>query len=70
MDEIQASEYSNLLKEIKERIQSVQDTAFRAVNKELMRLYRDTGRMIDTPSAGIDGKAFGPMIVKARNQYS
>lgn len=38
--------YSNLLGEIKERIRSAQYAALRAVNKELIELYWDIGRMI------------------------
>ncbi|MHC4945194.1 MAG: PDDEXK nuclease domain-containing protein [Planctomycetota bacterium] len=45
-DEIKRSEYKGLLKEIKERIHSAQYAALRAVNKELLNLYWDIGRMI------------------------
>ena len=38
--------YSGLLSEIKERIRSAQYTAFKAVNRELVGLYWDIGRMI------------------------
>lgn len=40
------SGYGNLLGEIKERIRSAQYEALRAVNKELIGLYWDIGRMI------------------------
>lgn len=40
------SEYGKLLAEIKERVRSAQLAAFRAVNKELVTLYWDIGRMI------------------------
>ena len=39
--------YANLLKEIKSRIQQAQTQAMLSVNAELVRLYRDIGRMID-----------------------
>lgn len=38
--------YSRLLTEIKERIRSAQYEALKAVNKELVGLYWDIGRMI------------------------
>jgi predicted nuclease of restriction endonuclease-like (RecB) superfamily len=40
------SDYPNLLGEIKERIRSAQYAALKAVNKELIALYWDIGRMI------------------------
>lgn len=46
MDDIRASEYADLLNEIKERIFSSQRRAFSAVNRELMALYWDIGKMI------------------------
>ena len=39
-------EYASLLAEIKERVRSAQYAALRAVNKELVTLYWDIGRMI------------------------
>src|SRR5262245_44844981 len=39
--------YTNLLKEIKARIQQAQTRAVLSVNAELIRLYWDIGRMID-----------------------
>jgi len=41
-----ASDYPALLAEVKARIQSAQYTALRAVNKELVGLYWDIGRLI------------------------
>ncbi len=41
-----ATEYSKLLGEIRERIRSAQYDALKAVNKELISLYWDIGRMI------------------------
>lgn len=38
--------YSHLLAEVKERIRSAQYEALKAVNKELVGLYWDIGRMI------------------------
>jgi len=40
------SDYPRLLEEIKERIRSAQYEALKAVNKELVGLYWDIGRMI------------------------
>ena len=39
--------YSQLLRDLKARIHDAQITALRAVNKELISLYRDIGRSID-----------------------
>ena len=39
-------DYSSLLVEVKERIRSAQYAALKAVNKELVGLYWDIGRMI------------------------
>jgi hypothetical protein len=41
------ADYAHLLKDIKARIQQAQTRALFAVNAELVRLYRDIGRMID-----------------------
>jgi predicted nuclease of restriction endonuclease-like (RecB) superfamily len=38
--------YSNLLAEVKERVRAAQYSALKTVNKELVRLYWDIGRMI------------------------
>ena len=40
------SGYTDLLREVKERIHSAQYEALKAVNKELIGLYWDIGRMI------------------------
>ena len=45
-------EYAALLVEIKERVHSAQLAAFRTVNKELIGLYWDIGRMIVERQAG------------------
>lgn len=45
-DMISSSDYNNFLKEIKQRIRSAQYEALRAVNKELVGLYWDIGRII------------------------
>ncbi len=42
----QPTDYVELLIEVKERIRSAQYTALRAVNRELVGLYWDIGRMI------------------------
>ena len=41
-----ATQFSNLLKEVKTRIQQAQSKAVVAVNSELLRLYWDVGRTI------------------------
>ena len=46
MTPVTSDEYPRLLAEIKERIRSAQYAAFKAVNKELVGLYWDIGRMI------------------------
>ncbi|MDR1855171.1 MAG: DUF1016 N-terminal domain-containing protein, partial [Azoarcus sp.] len=38
--------YSNLLSEVKNRVRAAQYAALKAVNKELVGLYWDIGRMI------------------------
>jgi predicted nuclease of restriction endonuclease-like (RecB) superfamily len=43
---VSGKEYGQLLREIKERVRSAQYEALRAVNKELVGLYWDIGRMI------------------------
>jgi predicted nuclease of restriction endonuclease-like (RecB) superfamily len=43
---IKAADYADLLKDIKRRIAEAQYAALRAVNKELIALYWDIGRMI------------------------
>jgi len=56
--EITGSEYGRLLAEIKERVRSAQYEALRAVNKELVALYWDIGRMIvERQSIGLRGEA-------------
>ncbi len=43
---IQINEYASLLQDVKQRIRSAQYEALKAVNKELIRLYWDIGKMI------------------------
>ena len=50
--ELRPDDYSSLLGEIKERIRSAQYDALRAVNRELVALYSDIGRMIVDRQAG------------------
>ena len=61
MDEIRPSEYSNLLKEIRERIHDAQTAALRTVNKELLCLYWDIGRLIIERQKG---ESWGKSVVK------
>jgi hypothetical protein len=41
-----SGEYNQFLSEIKQKIRDAQYTAMKAVNKELMGLYWDLGKMI------------------------
>lgn len=52
MSEIIPNDYSVLLGEIKQRIRSAQYEALKAVNKELIALYWDIGRIIVEKQAG------------------
>src|SRR5205085_12542595 len=47
-----ADSYGALLREIKERIRSAQYAALRAVNRELINLYWDIGRLIVERQSG------------------
>ena len=53
--------YGNLLGEIRERIRSAQHAALRAVNKELIGLYWDIGRMIVERQKG---ESWGKSVVE------
>jgi len=58
MSTLLPKDYATLLAEVKERVRSAQYTALRAVNKELVGLYWDIGRMIVTRQQGVTwGKA-------------
>jgi len=46
INKIPTNEYGNLLQDVKQRIRSAQYEALRAVNKELISLYWDIGKMI------------------------
>lgn len=59
MEEIEA--YGALLGEIKNRIRSAQYEALRAVNRELIALYRDIGHLIVTRQKG---ETWGKSVVK------
>ena len=54
-------EYHRLLAEIKERVLAAQYAALRAVNKELVTLYWDIGRMIVERQAG---ETWGQSVVQ------
>ena len=45
-------DYASLLVEVKERVRAAQYEALRAVNKELIALYWDIGRMIEERQKG------------------
>jgi len=58
MSKLMTNEYARLLAEVKERVRAAQYAAFRAVNKELVALYWDIGRMIsERQIAGMHGDA-------------
>jgi hypothetical protein len=46
MSKVVPAEYVSLLSEVKERVRRAQYTALRSVNRELIALYWDIGRMI------------------------
>ena len=57
--------YSELLADIKQRIRSAQYEALKAVNKELIALYWDIGRMIQERQKGHTwGKAVVTQLAK------
>ncbi|MCE5341810.1 MAG: PDDEXK nuclease domain-containing protein [Planctomycetaceae bacterium] len=57
--------YSSLLKDVKERIRSAQYQALKAVNKELIQLYWDIGKMIVERQKGDKwGKSIVEMLAK------
>ena len=51
-DRLNHDEYFSLLSEVKERVRSAQYDALRTVNKELISLYWDIGRMIEERQKG------------------
>lgn len=61
MREIEPSEYSGLLREIKDRIRGAQYAALKAVNKQLIGLYWDIGRLIVERQKG---KTWGRSVVE------
>lgn len=64
-DMTKPSEYPRLLSDIKERIRSAQYEALKAVNKELVGLYWDIGRMIVERQADADhGAAIAEQLSK------
>jgi hypothetical protein len=56
-----SADYAALLAEVKERVRAAQYEALRAVNKELVGLYWDIGRMIVERQAG---KSWGKAVVE------
>ena len=61
MSEIITTEYKTLLSDIKQRIRDAQYQALRAVNKELIGLYRDIGQMIVEKQKG---ETWGKSVVE------
>lgn len=61
MSPLSTTEYGRLLAEVKERVRAVQYAALRAVNKELVALYWDIGRLIVERQTG---KTWGKAIVE------
>ena len=59
-------EYKNLRLEIKERIRSAQYEALKAVNKELIALYWDIGKMIVRRQ---QGNSWGKSVVEQLAKY-
>ncbi|CAN5862146.1 hypothetical protein BH23GEM7_BH23GEM7_20440 [soil metagenome] len=61
MSDLMPGDYPNLLGEIKQRIRSAQYEALRAVNRELITLYWDIGRLIVERQAG---DSWGQSVVR------
>jgi predicted nuclease of restriction endonuclease-like (RecB) superfamily len=61
MSSLNLSDYSALLSEVKQRIRSAQYEALKTVNKELISLYWDIGRMIVERQKG---KTWGKAVVE------
>jgi len=63
--EISRADYGRLLADVKERVRSAQYEALRTVNRELVALYRDIGRMIvERLSDAIHGDAIVEQLAK------
>ena len=60
-NKMQINEYADLLLEVKQRIRSAQYDALKAVNKELIQLYWDIGKMIISRQRG---ESWGESIVE------
>lgn len=54
--------YPDLLVKIKQRIRSIQYAALKAVNQELVGLYRDIGRMKVSFKADIGLEKLAPLV--------
>jgi predicted nuclease of restriction endonuclease-like (RecB) superfamily len=66
---VPTSEYGRLLAEIKERVRSAQYDALRAVNKELVALYWDIGRLIvERQIVGMHGDAVAERLAEDLRQ--
>jgi predicted nuclease of restriction endonuclease-like (RecB) superfamily len=64
-NKIQMNEYTNLLQDVKQRIRSAQYEALKAVNKELIHLYWDIGKMIVSRQKGASwGKSVVEQLAK------
>jgi predicted nuclease of restriction endonuclease-like (RecB) superfamily len=65
MNQATPENYENLLVEVKQRIRSAQYEALKAVNKELIALYWDIGKMIVTRQEGVTwGKSVVEQLAK------
>lgn len=65
MNKPTSEDYGNLLVEVKQRIRSAQYEALKAVNKELIALYWDIGKMIVTRQQGTTwGKSVVEQLAK------
>src|SRR5207253_8439035 len=58
---IQKTDYAALLSDVKERVRNAQYAALKAVNRELVGLYWDIGKMIVERQAG---KSWGKAVVE------
>ncbi len=63
--DLQSAEYQNLLKDIKHRIREAQYEALKVVNRELISLYWDIGKMIvERQKGNVWGKSIVEQISK------
>ena len=61
MKNLLSADYASLLSEVKERVRAAQYSALRAVNRELVGLYWDIGKMI---VGRLAGNSWGKAVVE------